>query len=65
MDSEGAPSQFVDVDRYRELSDLCENELNASSSAAETFWKNAIKLPFLIIRISTKKWFFGKEMWHY
>ncbi|XP_014635458.1 PREDICTED: ganglioside-induced differentiation-associated protein 2 isoform X3 [Ceratotherium simum simum] len=47
MDPLGAPSQFVDVDTLPSWGSSCEDKLNASGTAAETFQEDAIRSPFL------------------
>lgn len=47
MDPLGAPSQFVDVDKLPSWGDSCEEELNASDTAAEAFQKDTVRSPFL------------------
>lgn len=47
MDPLGAPSQFVDVDTLPSWSNSCEDELDASDAAAETFQEDTIRSPFL------------------
>lgn len=44
MDPLGAPSQFVDVDTLPSWGDSCEDELNASDTAADA---DTIRSPFL------------------
>lgn len=53
MDPLGAPSQFVDVDTLPSWGNSCEDQLNASAIAAETYQEETIRLS--IIRISMEK----------
>nr|XP_020761918.1 ganglioside-induced differentiation-associated protein 2 [Odocoileus virginianus texanus] len=47
MDPLGAPSQFVDVDTLPSWGNSCEDQLNASEIAAETYQEETIRSPFL------------------
>ena len=44
MDPLGEPSQFVEVDTLPSWGNLCENELNPSNTAAETFQADTFSL---------------------
>uniref|UniRef100_A0A4X1SSC7 Macro domain-containing protein n=1 Tax=Sus scrofa TaxID=9823 RepID=A0A4X1SSC7_PIG len=47
MDPLGAPSQFVDVDTLPSWGSSCDDQLNASNTAADTYHEETIRSPFL------------------